>query len=106
MAKVKPAEKVYVESSRPVKYSSASTRYASLQNFMGGAEFTEINKPATSRPDELPVNLWALNIRSGVNQHDLPSKYGSDHGLDKVGNKVFDLSQLVAGFVRKKGEPV
>lgn len=99
--------KIWGRSKNPVKYASAPTRYASLHGFMQGAEINEVNQVVGQRPDELPMDYWGANIRSGVNESDCPTTYGLvRRGMDKIANKTIMESDVLDGWVRKKGETV
>jgi len=104
----KPSEKMMGPSRSPLKYSSAGTRYASLQNFMQGAEFNEVNASPCKMPGETDNDWWGMNIRSGQNMTDCPHEFGMDknRGMDRIGTKVITPESIISGWIRFKGEPV
>ena len=105
--KTKNSEKIFGYSVKPISYSSAPTRYSSLHGFMQGAEFNEVNDSPCAPSYETPNNWQAMNIKSGVNQSDCPSKFGIvRRGTDKIGGKIFTQSMITDGWIRRKGEPV
>lgn len=96
--------KLFKKSDKPLKYSSADTRYASLHGFQNGAEFNEVNEAPTRLGFEVPDNLWASNIRSGQNVTDIPSRFGDQKGSRKIGPRTFTAQDETRSWLRKRGE--
>jgi hypothetical protein len=92
-------------SQTPLKYSSVPTRYASLHGFQNGAEFNPEPIPLQTMPGEIPDNWNRMNIRSGCNVTDIPSRFGLvNEGLHNIGGLTFTAENNIKGWIRNKGE--
>lgn len=98
-------QRLYGNSDKPVKYSSVPTRYAGLHFLQAGAEFNEERQEVQPVPGELPNDWNRMNIRSGVNVTDCPSRFGIvNKGLQNIGGMVFTADNIIKGWIRNKGE--
>lgn len=97
--------RIYGPSQTALKYSSVDTRYASLHGLQAGADFGEVNQAPCMCPGELPNNWQAMNIRSGQNVTDLPSRFGEvKYGMRKIGPLTFIAQNDYGSWIRPKGE--
>lgn len=96
--------KIFGPSAKPLKYSSVDTRWTSLSGFQNGAEFNEVNAAPGGLPFETPNDFRAMNIISNVNQSDIPSKFGDQRGMKKIGPRVFTPQDEKDSWVRNRGE--
>lgn len=97
-------ERIIGRRTKPIKYSSASTRSTSFQGFMGGAEFNEVHTRPKLQPGEIAEDL-EYKFNSGVNRTDNPKQYGpANIPTRKIGPARFPLENDVAAWLRKKGE--
>ncbi len=73
----------------------------------GGAEINPEPISLQAQLGEVQNDWNGMNIRSGVNQTDCPSRFGLvNRGLRSIGGLVFTPENDIKGWVRNKGKPV
>lgn len=87
------------------EYTSASTRFASLQGFMGGAEITERQDKPMKMPHDESENLEA-KFNSGSNRTDIPRMWGHPDVIRKLAGKSLSLANEIRAWRRNGGEPL
>lgn len=97
--------KICGPSAKPVKYSSADTRFASLHGFMGGAEGDQSFDAPLSLPIDNAENM-EQRFKSGANRTDCPSQYGPADVQYQLGNEKLSIAAALFGWRRRKGSPL
>lgn len=88
-----------------VKYASDPTRYATLQGFMGGAEFISKFQTPMPLPGEQSEHL-EKKFKSGVNRTDMPRMWGHPSVDRHLGRRKLSLANDIRDWRRQGGEPL
>lgn len=102
----KPVPKIRLfQFRKPIKYSSARSRFANLDAFQAGAQLNDEWPVVEKLPIDGREDLEA-KFKSGVNRTDIPRMWGHPSVDRKLGNKTMSLANEIQTWRRKKGEPL
>lgn len=90
---------------KSVKYNNDSTNKASLQSFMGGAEFVSEYKTPMPLPGEQREHLEE-KFHSGCNRTDMPRMWGHPSVDRHLGKRKMLLANDIRDWRRNGGEPL